>query len=72
MGLAYHRQLLKLETKSKTRRRRKQRPGHFLTDFDVHFTNNLKTGAARFGGKSRPSPRHPAKWATQRTPLSLP
>ena len=87
MGLAYHRQLPKLETKSKTRARRKQRPGHnlldrlkkfktemlrFLTDFDVPFTNNLKTGAARFGGKSRPSPRHPAKWATQRTPLSLP
>jgi transposase len=56
MGLAYHRGLPALETKSKTRGRRKQRPGHnlldrlkkfktetlrFLTDFDVPFTNNL-------------------------------
>lgn len=56
LGLAYHRQLPKLETKSKTRGRRKQRLGHnlldrlkkfktetlrFLTDFDVPFTNNL-------------------------------
>ncbi len=56
MGLAYHRELPALETKSKTRGRRKQRPGHnlldrlkkfktetlrFLTDFDVPFTNNL-------------------------------
>ena len=56
MGLAYHRQLPALETKSNTRGRRKQRPGHnlldrlkkfktetlrFLTDFDVPFTNNL-------------------------------
>jgi transposase len=56
IGLAYHRELPALETKSKTRGRRKQRPGHnlldrlkkfktetlrFLTDFDVPFTNNL-------------------------------
>ena len=56
MGLAYHRRLPALETKSKTRGRRKQRPDHnlldrlkkfktetlrFLTDFDVPFTNNL-------------------------------
>jgi transposase len=56
IGLAYHRGLPALETKSKTRGRRKQRPGHnlldrlkkfktetlrFLTDFDVPFTNNL-------------------------------
>ena len=56
MGLAYHRQLPKLETKSNTRGRRKHRLGHnlldrlkkfktetlrFLTDFDVPFTNNL-------------------------------
>ena len=56
MGLAYHRGLPALETKSKTRGRRKQRPGHnlldrlkkfktetlrFLSDFDVPFTNNL-------------------------------
>jgi transposase len=56
MGLRHHRGLPALETKSKTRGRRKQRPGHnlldrlkkfktetlrFLTDFDVPFTNNL-------------------------------
>jgi transposase len=56
MGLRHHRGLPALETKSKTRGRRKQRAGHnlldrlkkfktetlrFLTDFDVPFTNNL-------------------------------
>ena len=56
LGLAYHRQLPKLETKSPTRGRTKQRPGRnllerlktfktetlrFMTDFDVPFTNNL-------------------------------
>ena len=56
LGLAYHRQLPKLETKSSSRGRPKQRPGHnlldrlktfktetlrFMTDFDVPFTNNL-------------------------------
>jgi transposase len=56
LGLAYHRQLPKLETKSPSRGRAKQRPGHnllerlktfktetlrFMTDFDVPFTNNL-------------------------------
>jgi transposase len=56
LGLAFHRQLPKLETKSSLRRRPKQRPGHnllerlktfktetlrFMTDFDVPFTNNL-------------------------------
>ena len=56
LGLAYHRQLPKLETKSASRGRTKQRPGHnllerlktfktetlrFMTDFDVPFTNNL-------------------------------
>jgi transposase len=56
MGLDFHRGLPALETKSKTRGRRKQRAGHnlldrlkkfktetlrFLTDFDVPFTNNL-------------------------------
>jgi transposase len=55
-GLAYHRELPKLESKSKTRGRTKHRPGYnllerlkkfkietlrFLTDFDVPFTNNL-------------------------------
>ncbi|MFZ0422832.1 MAG: IS66 family transposase [Xanthobacteraceae bacterium] len=56
LGLAFHRQLPKLETKSRSRRRPKQRPGHnlldrlktfktetlrFMADFDVPFTNNL-------------------------------
>jgi transposase len=56
LGLAYHRQLPKLATKSPGRGRCKQRPGHnllerlktfktetlrFMTDFDVPFTNNL-------------------------------
>ena len=56
LGLAFHRQLPKLETKSSARGRPKQRPGHnllerlktfktetlrFMTDFDVPFTNNL-------------------------------
>ena len=56
MGLAYHRELPKLETTGKGRGRRKRRPGHnlldrlkkfktetlrFLSDFDVPFTNNL-------------------------------
>ena len=56
LGLAFHRQLPKLETKSSSRGRPKQRPGHnllerlktfktetlrFMTDFDVPFTNNL-------------------------------
>jgi transposase len=56
LGLAFHRQLPKLESKSSLRRRPKQRPGHnllerlktfktetlrFMTDFDVPFTNNL-------------------------------
>jgi transposase len=56
LGLAFHRQLPKLETKSSSRGRAKQRPGHnllerlkafkaetlrFMTDFDVPFTNNL-------------------------------
>ena len=56
LGLAFHRQLPKLETKSPSRGRAKQRPGHnllerlkafkaetlrFMTDFDVPFTNNL-------------------------------
>src|SRR5712691_10050632 len=55
-GLAFHRALPKLETKTNPRGRTKQRPGHnllerlktfktetlrFLTDFDVPFTNNL-------------------------------
>ena len=56
LGLAFHRKLPKLETKSPSRGRAKQRPGHnllerlktfktetprFMTDFDVPFTNNL-------------------------------
>jgi len=56
LGLGYHRQLPKLEPKSPSRGRSKQRPGHnllerlktfktetlrFMTDFDVPFTNNL-------------------------------
>jgi transposase len=56
LGLAYHRQLPKLEKKANSRGRAKQRPGHnllerlktfktetlrFMTDFDVPFTNNL-------------------------------
>jgi transposase len=56
LGLAFHRQLPKLETKSPSRGRPKQRQGHnllkrlktfktetlrFMTDFDVPFTNNL-------------------------------
>lgn len=56
LGLAYHRQLPKLETKSPGRGRAKQRPGHnllerlktfktetlrFMSDFDIPFTNNL-------------------------------
>jgi transposase len=56
LGLAFHRQLPKLETKSPSRGRAKRRPGHnllerlktfktetlrFMTDFDVPFTNNL-------------------------------
>src|SRR6266481_2043213 len=55
-GLAFHRALPKLETKTNPRGRTKQRPGHnllerlktfktetlrFLTDSDVPFTNNL-------------------------------
>ena len=55
-GLAFHRELPKLQTKANPRGRTKQRPGHnllerlktfkietlrFLTDFDVPFTNNL-------------------------------
>jgi len=55
LGLAFHRKLPKLETKSPSRGRAKQRPGHnllerlktfktetlrFMTDFDVPFTNN--------------------------------
>jgi hypothetical protein len=49
LGLAFHRELPQLEMASKTRGRRKHRPGRnlqietlrFLTDFDVPFTNNL-------------------------------
>ncbi len=56
LGLAFHRQLPKLETKSPGRGRPKQRPGQnllerlktfktetlrFMSDFDVPFTNNL-------------------------------
>jgi transposase len=56
MGLAYHRELPKLQTTAKGRGRPKRRTGHnlldrlkkfktetlrFLTDFDVPFTNNL-------------------------------
>jgi len=56
LGFAFHRQLPKLETKSSSRGRTKQRPGHnllerlktfktqtlrFMTNFDVPFTNNL-------------------------------
>ncbi len=56
LGLAYHRKLPELATKSPGRGRSKQRPGHnllerlktfktetlrFMTDFDVPFTNNL-------------------------------
>jgi len=56
LGLAFHRQLPKLEKKATARGRTKQRPGHnllerlntfktetlrFMTDFDVPFTNNL-------------------------------
>ena len=56
LGLAFHRLLPKLATKSPSRGRSKQRPGHnllerlktfktetmrFMTDFDVPFTNNL-------------------------------
>ena len=56
LGLAFHRQLPKLETKANSRGRVKQRPGHnllerlkafktetlrFMIDFDVPFTNNL-------------------------------
>jgi transposase len=56
LGLAFHRQLPKLEKKAGARGRPKQREGHnllerlktfktetlrFLTDFDVPFTNNL-------------------------------
>ncbi|MGO9740577.1 MAG: IS66 family transposase [Roseiarcus sp.] len=56
LGLAYHRQLPKLETKSSPRGRPKQRPGQnlldrlktfkaetlrYMTDFDVPFANNL-------------------------------
>jgi transposase len=56
IGLAFHRELPKLEQNPKARGRPKQRPGHnllerlktfkgetlrFLTDFDVPFTNNL-------------------------------
>ncbi len=54
LGLAFHRELPKLETKASPRGRIKRRPGHsllqrlktfqtetlcFLTDFDVPFTN---------------------------------
>ena len=56
MGLAFHRELPKLETKAHPFGRQKQRPGHnllerlktfhtetlrFLNDFDVPFSNNL-------------------------------
>ena len=56
LGLAFHRQLPKLEKKANARGRAKQRPGHnlldrlksfktetlrFMTDFNVPFTNNL-------------------------------
>jgi transposase len=56
LGLAFHRQLPKLEKKANSRGRAKKRPGHnlldrlkafktetlrFMTDFDVPFTNNL-------------------------------
>lgn len=56
LGLAFHRQLPRLEKKANSRGRAKQRPGHnllerlktfktetlrFMTDFDVPFTNNL-------------------------------
>jgi transposase len=56
LGLAFHCELPKLETKANPRGRTKQRPGYnllerlktfktetlrFLTDFDVPFTNNL-------------------------------
>ena len=56
LGLAFHRQLPKLETKSPGRGRPKQRPGQnllerlktfktetlrFMSNFDVPFTNNL-------------------------------
>ena len=56
LGLAFHRQLPKLEKKANSRGRAKQRPGHnllerlktfktetlrFMTDFAVPFTNNL-------------------------------
>jgi transposase len=56
LGLAFHRQLPKLEKKADARGRPKQRPGHnllerlktfkietlrFLYDFDTPFTNNL-------------------------------
>ena len=56
LGLAFHRQLPKLETKANARGRTRRRPGHnllqrlktfqtetlrFLTDFDVPSTNNL-------------------------------
>ena len=56
LGLAFHRQLPKLEKNANSRGRAKQRPGHnllerlktfktqtlrFLYDFDVPFTNNL-------------------------------
>jgi transposase len=56
LGLAFHRQLPKLEKKANSRGRVKQRPGHnllerlktfktetlrFMTDFAVPFTNNL-------------------------------
>ena len=56
LGLAFHRELPKLEAKANARGRSKHRPGHnllqrlktfktetlrFLTDFDVPFTNNL-------------------------------
>lgn len=56
LGLAYHRQLPKLETKSPSRGHPKQRPGHnllerletfkpetlrFMTDFNAPFTNSL-------------------------------
>jgi transposase len=56
LGLAFHRDLPKLEKKANSRGRPKQRPGHnllerlktfkvetlrFLADFDVPFTNNL-------------------------------
>ena len=62
LGLAFHRKLPKLETKSPSRGRTKQRPGHnllerlktfktetprFMTDFDVPFTNNLERHPSR-------------------------